>query len=212
MEKGKNKGSATIIVLVMFTIVLIFAISALNKVLNESGNSEVIAEWNEVYYLLDSKGTTAEYLIKDALLNAEVKTMSYMEEKEYTKDESTLLPIYAQSDVVNYYLEDKDEVEKLNNVMDSVYLFYANAYLQDLVNQVPELVITKNNDDVLIFDMSIECEFTTESGKTLEFTQEINPINYDITIDDDKNITYTKIDGDYVTTTNFYISQPPLLP
>ncbi len=210
MKKMKNKGSATIIILVMFSIALIFAMATLHIVLNDNTKTVSVGDWNDTYYKLDAKAVESQFLIQEALSKAEQKTIQYMYNKEYLKSESTYLPTYAQAKVVDFYKISSPEKTKIDTIMNRIYLFYANAFLEDLINQVPELLILKTNEEALVFDITVKCIFKADDDFTLEFTQVVNPISYDFTLNGNGDITYTKTNGTRVTTTSYFTSQPLL--
>lgn len=205
----KNRGAASIIVVVMVSITLVFALVTTFISLEENKKVNNIAKWNEDFYTLDKEAVYAEYKIIEALMNAEKKTMTYMVNKEYENANSTVLPIYAQNEIESYYNNNSELSleEKLNVIMDKLYLFYANAYLVEVVNYVPEIVVTKDNDSTIIDGLTIKCVFETDENENLKFEQTVNDFGYNVEVNDD-SITYTKLKNQYVTTENYYISQP----
>lgn len=205
----KNRGAASIIIVVMVSITLVFALVTTFISLEENKKVNNIAKWNEDFYTLDKEAVYAEYKIIEALMNAERKTMTYMVNKEYENANSTVLPIYAQNEIESYYNNNSELSleEKLNVIMDKLYLFYANAYLVEVVNYVPEIVVTKDNDSTIIDGLTIKCVFETDENENLKFEQTVNDFGYNVEVNDD-SITYTKLKNQYVTTENYYISQP----
>ncbi len=208
LKTKKHRGSATIVIIIMFSITLLFALSTTYLTVGQNKKSSSVAKWNKEYYELDSKGVYAEFKIKEALIEAEQKTLTYMYNKEYLKDDSTMVPKYVQVKITGYYQTDLPKEQKLETIVERLYLFYANAYLEDAVNDVPEMTLINKQDGVLIYDIQINCTFKNSSNKTLEMTQVVNDFCYDIDVNSSGTVTYTKNRNKYTTTTEYFISQP----
>ncbi len=207
-EDKKLKGSATIVVIVMFSITLILAMATAFVAVGQNNKSKKIADWNNMYYALDEKAVMAEFKMKEALTLAEQKTMEYMYNKEYEKENTSVLPQYFQTKINDYYNTENTYVDKIGTIMQRVHFFYVNAYLEDLENEVSNIILIKKQDDFLIFDIQARLTFKSEDNTTLEVVQDINKINYDFVVNDNKDITYTKVRNTYYTTTGYFISQP----
>ncbi len=204
----KFKGSATIIVIVMFAITLILAMATTFIAIGQNNKSKKIAEWNSTYYTLDARAVNAEFKMKEALTIAEQKTMEYMYNKEYERANSSIVPQYFQTKINDYYNTDNSFENKIDNILQRVYFFYANAYLEDLQNEVPNILLILKQEDVLIYEIQARCTFKSEDNTTLEVVQDINKINYDFVVNANKDITYTKARNTYFTTSSYFISQP----
>ncbi len=204
----KRKGSATVVIIIMFSITLLFALSTTYLTVGQNKKSSSVAEWNKEYYELDSRGVYAEYKITEAIIKAEQKTITYMYNKEYLKEDSTMLPKYAQTKVTAYYETDTSKQLRLETIANRLYFFYVNAYLEDAVNEVPEMTLINKQDGVLIYDIEINCAFKNANNKTLEMTDVVNKFCYDIEVSDNGTVTYTKNRNKYTTTTSYFISQP----
>lgn len=209
-ENKKNKGSATIVVILMFTITFIFAIATTYASISQNKKSTEVANWNKEYYELDAEATKARYEMKKALLKAEKKTMEYMYNKEYLKVDSTYLPNYAQVKIYNYYNTDVEQKVKIEKILKRLYFFYANAYLEEVINEVPEIRLSTKEDNISLFDIETKCTFRNTSTMTLELTEKVNDIGYDFVINNAGDITYTKSRNQYLTTTTYFVSKPLL--
>ncbi len=208
LKNRKYRGSATVVVIILFSITLLFALSTTYITVGQNKKSSNIAQWNKEYYELDSKGVYAQYKIEEAISKAEQKTITYMYNKEYLKEDSTMLPKYAQVKVTAYYETNTEKQQKLQQIANKLYFFYVNAYLEDLINDVPEINLLNKQDGVLIYDIEINCTFKNANNKILELTEFVNDFCYDIEVKDDGAITYTKNRNKYTRTTEYFISQP----
>ncbi len=207
-ELKKRKGSATVVIVIMFSITLLFALATTYLTVGQNKKSSSIATWNKEYYELDSRGIYASYKIDEAISKAEQKTINYMYNKEYLKADSTMLPKYAQVKITGYYDTDLSKQQKLETIADRLYLFYVNAYLEDTVNDVPEMTLINKQDGVLIYGMEIKCTFKNQNNKILEMTEVVNKFCYDIEVSSSGTVTYTKNRNKYTTTKEYFISQP----
>ncbi len=207
-EDKKLKGSATIVVIVMFSITLILAIATAFVAMGQNNKSKKIAEWNSMYYALDEQAVRAEFKMKEALTNAEQRTLEYMYNKEYERESSSILPQYFQTKINDYYKTDNTFEDKIGTILQRIYFFYANAYLEDLENEVSNILLIKKEENMLIFGIQARFTFKSEDNTTLEVVQDINKINYDFDVNTNKDITYTKVRNTYFTTSGYFISQP----
>ncbi len=207
-DNKKLRGSATIVVIVMFSITLILAMATAFVAVGQNNKSKKIADWNSMYYALDEQAVRAEFKMKEALTLAEQKTMEYMYNKVYEKENSSILPQYFQTKINDYYNTENTFEEKIATILQRVYFFYANAYLEDLENEVPNIILIKKQEDFLIFEIQARCTFKGADNTTLEVVQDINKINYDLVVDENNDITYTKARNSYFTTSGYFISQP----
>ncbi len=208
LKNRKFKGSATVVVIILFSITLLFALSTTYITVGQNKKSSNIAEWNKEYYELDSKAVHAQYVIEEAISKAEQKTIIYMYNKEYLKEDSTMLPKYAQVKVTGYYDTNTPKQQKLQTIANKLYFFYVNAYLEDSINVVPEMTLLNKQDGVLIYDIEINCTFKNENKKILELTELVNDFCYDVEVSGDGTVTYTKNRNKYTKTTEYFISQP----
>ncbi len=210
LMKRKFRGSATVVVIIMFSITLLFALATTYLTVGQNQKSSNIAEWNKEYYELDSRGVYATYRINQALSEAEQKTMTYMYNKEYLKADSTMLPKYAQTKIAAYYETEGTKQQQLTEISNKLYLFYANAYLEDAINDIPEMTLINKQDGVIIYEIEINCTFKNDNNKTLEMTKFVNNFCYDINVEGNGTVTYTKNRNKYTKTTEYFISQPLL--
>ncbi len=208
LKRRKLQGSATVVVIILFSITLLFALSTTYITVGQNKKSSSIAEWNKEYYELDSRGVYAKYKIEEALSKAEHKTITYMYNKEYLKEDSTMLPKYAQVKVTAYYDTSTSKQQKIETIANRLYFFYVNAFLEDAINEVPEMSIINKQDGVLIYDIEINCAFKNENNKTLEMTEIVNKFGYDVSVSNSGTVTYTKNRNKYTNTTEYFISQP----
>lgn len=204
----RRKGSATIIVIVMFSITLILAIATMYLTIGQNKNSQNIAKWNEDFYNLDKQAVTAKFEIMEALVEAEKKTIEYMYNREYEKEYSDFLPAYIQNQLYTYYNTNNNIDVKMYTILNRLYLFYAGAYLEEVVNHVSNILLIINEDDGLVYDIEVRCTFTNEDKVTLELTEKVSNINYDIEINGNNEFSYIKNRNDYAKTTSYFISQP----
>lgn len=195
-------GASSIFVLLTGVVLLLIASVCVVSVRSNSILNQTVYDWNENYYNLDSKGTLAVFKIENALIKAENQALDYMYSKNYLSEEIDGIS-YAIQDRIRYdWIETSDKLEAEQNSFDYIYMYYANAYIEQLINDIPELEILKMTDRGIVQNMSVNIYLVDDSGEGLDISIDIHKPDYTIDIDGDTT-TYTRGNMDKIIITKW---------
>lgn len=184
-------GASSIFVLLTGIVLLLIASVCIVSVRSNSILNQTVYDWNKNYYELDSQGSLAVFKIEDALIKSENQALDYMYNKNYLAEEVDGLN-YAIQDRIRYdWLAKSDKLEAEQIAFDSIYMYYANAYIEQLVNDIPQLEILKMTDRGIVQNMSVNIYLDGDNGEGLDISMDIYKPNYEIEIEDDIT-TYTR--------------------
>ncbi len=186
------EGSITVLVLLVLFFIFTMLYNSSKFVSSNMYEIESMVDNNINYYNCSSQANKFLYDLEIMTNISEVKAIEYIESKGYLYENYYTIPDIFQQKFLLDYTSAVDKTAELNKIMNSVYMYYLNAYLEYAINNYENLKIYTHTDDALINSITVSLLLT--SGDTnLNLTVEIPKINNSVHIEDG-NTNYTKSD------------------
>ncbi|HAQ41521.1 hypothetical protein [Anaeropeptidivorans aminofermentans] len=192
-----NEKGATSVLVILMMIVLVtlgsFAIASANSNIKLSKTS---ANWNKLYYELDSLGEKYLSDIDACLYRAEINAISYINNEEYEELTHKDLPIELHI-AAREMMEEPQNIDlAYYNVLNLVYYYYADTYIKELSEKYPENVISSLPDGAKISAIITDIILISpeEPDYYLNVSLEIRPLDYAFS-NEGGNLTYRKSDS-----------------
>lgn len=191
-----EKGATSVLVILMMIVLVTLGSFAIASATSNIKLSRTSANWNKLYYELDSLGEKYLSDVDACLYRAEMNAISYINNKEYEGLTHKELPIELHMAIRGIMDEPQNIDLAYYNVLNIVYYYYADIYIKELSEQYPKNVISSLPDGVKISAIITDIILISpkEPDYYLNVSLEVKPLDYTFH-NEAGNLSYNKSDS-----------------
>lgn len=158
-----------------FAIISIFLISSS---INDMDRALEFSERNRNFYELDSLGENYIADVDVALALAEERALNYVLNRDYERYSHPELPVELQSQI-RYIANSDGELGGLNDILNIVYLYFAEIFLNNLIERYETSIVSALRDEHQVLAVMSEILISTSGiDSNLSVSISVNRLLY----------------------------------